>query len=275
MIIDSHVHLAGPPYKRDKWVSTGSDGTEYIIPLSKDSDPSVDSLISDMQANQIDKALAVAFSGIISNEHLSEEVKAHPKKLIGFAWVNNPKQIQSVEELEYAVNELGLRGLKLHPGIQNFSSADQEIVPLIKKAVELSIPTFIHMVPFPIHGDFNNCLVEHIAVLWKRVPDATIIIGHMGFPRWFDLLTIAPLPNIYVETSWGLTMLAKLYGMDFASRFIDKIGVDNVVFGSDWFGRGWSETDKQIDLIQKLDLSTTEKERILGGNMLKVLEELF
>ncbi|MHA1482785.1 MAG: hypothetical protein ACTSQA_05045 [Candidatus Heimdallarchaeaceae archaeon] len=49
MIIDSHVHLAESPYKRDKWFSTGPDGTEYIIPLSKDSDPSVDSLISDMQ----------------------------------------------------------------------------------------------------------------------------------------------------------------------------------------------------------------------------------
>ena len=274
MIIDSHVHLAESPYKRDKWVSTGPDGTEYIIPLSKDSDPSVDSLISDMQTNQIDKALAVAFSGIISNEHLSEAVKAHPKKLIGFAWVNNPKHIQSVEELEYAVNELGLRGLKLHPGIQNFSSADQEIVPLIKKTVDLSIPIFIHMVPFPIHGDFNNCLVEHIAVLWKRVPDATIIIGHMGFPRWLDLLTIAALPNIYVETSWGLTMLAELYGIDFASRFIDKIGVDNVVFGSDWFGRGWSETNKQIDLIGKLDLSEEEKEKILGDNINSILNKI-
>lgn len=275
MIIDSHVHLAESPYKRDKWVSTGLDGTEYIIPLSKDSDPSVDSLISDMQTNQIDKALAVAFSGIISNEHLSEAVKAHPKKLIGFAWVNNPKHIQSVEELEYAVYELGLRGLKLHPGIQNFSPADQEIVPLIKKAAELNIPVFIHMAAYPPHGDFNNCLVEHIAVLWKRVPEATILIGHMGFPRWLDLLTIAPLPNIYVETSWGLTMLAELYGLDFTSRFISKIGVDNIVFGSDWFGRGWFETKNQIELIQKLDLSLTEKEKILGVNINTVLEGLF
>jgi len=169
---------------------------------------------------------------------------------------------------------LGLRGLKLHPGIQNFSSADQEIVPLIKKTVDLNIPIFIHMVPFPIHGDFNNCLVEHIAVLWKRVPDATIIIGHMGFPRWLDLLTIATLPNIYVETSWGLTMLAELYGIDFASRFIDKIGVDNVVFGSDWFGRGWSETNKQIDLIRKLDLSEEEKEKILGDNINSILNKI-
>ena len=96
----------------------------------------------------------------------------------------------------------------------------------------------------------------------------------MGFPRWLDLLTIAALPNIYVETSWGLTMLAELYGIDFASRFIDKIGVDNVVFGSDWFGRGWSETNKQIDLIGKLDLSEEEKEKILGDNINSILNKI-
>jgi len=231
MIVDSHVHIAEPPYNRDKWASTGPDGTEYIIPLSKELSPSVDCLLSDMQENQIDKSLAVAFSGVMSNQHLSEVVKSHPEKLIGFAWVEDPKQEHSVEELENAVTNLGLKGLKLHPGIQNFSPADPEIVPLIKKAAELRIPTFIHMVPFPIHGDFNNCLVEHIAVLWKRVPDATILIGHMGFPRWFDLLTIATLPNIYVETSWGLTMLSDLFGLDFVAKFIRKIGVNNVIFG--------------------------------------------
>ena len=274
MIIDSHVHLAEPPYKRDKWFIESSDGTKFNIPLKEDTDVSVNSLVSDMKENKIDKSLVVACSGMISNENLSEIIKSHPNQFVGFAWVNNPKDMESVSELEYAVNELGLRGLKLHPGVQDFSPADKEIVPLIKKAAELKTLIFIHMVPFPSWGKFNNCLVEHIAVLWKRVPDATILIGHMGFPRWFDLLTIAPLPNIHVETSWGLTMLAELFGMDFATRFIRKIGVDNVVFGSDWLGGGWSETKKQIELIHSLNLSESEKEKILGDNMFRVLDEL-
>ena len=274
LIIDSHVHLAESPYKREKWFIKGIDGTEHIIPLSEDADLSAESLISDMKINQIDKACVVACSGLISNEKLSEVVRTHSKKFVGFAWVNNPKHKQSITELEYAVNELGLRGLKLHPGVQDFSPADKEIVPLFKRAAELKTLIFIHMVPFPSWGKFNNCLVEHIAVLWNRVPEATILIGHMGFPRWFDLLTIAPLPNIYVETSWGLTMLAELFGLDFATRFIRKIGVDNVVFGSDWLGGGWSETKKQIELIHSLNLSESEKEKILGDNMFRVLDEL-
>jgi predicted TIM-barrel fold metal-dependent hydrolase len=40
----------------------------------------------------------------------------------------------SGEILEMAVNELGMRGLKLHPGFQNFSPNDQRIYPLIRKA---------------------------------------------------------------------------------------------------------------------------------------------
>ncbi|MHA1802071.1 MAG: amidohydrolase family protein [Candidatus Heimdallarchaeaceae archaeon] len=274
MIVDSHVHLAEPPYKRNKWFIKGVDGTENIIPLSADTDLSTQSLISDMKINHIGKALVVACSGMISNEELSKVVKSHSKQIIGFAWVDYPKNKQSVDELDFAVNELGLRGLKLHPGIQNFSPADQEILPLIKHAANLKIPVFIHMVPNPPQGDFNTCLVEYIVVLWKRVPEATVLIGHMGVPRWLDLLTIAPLPNIYVETSWGLTMLAELYGLDFTTRFIRKIGVDNIVFGSDWLGEGWLETKNQLDLIQKLNLSVAEKEKILGDNINAVLERL-
>ena len=56
MIIDSHVHLAEPPYKRNKWFIKGTDGTENIIPLSAEADLSTQSLISDMSKNHIDKA---------------------------------------------------------------------------------------------------------------------------------------------------------------------------------------------------------------------------
>jgi len=103
------------------------------------------------------------------------------------------------------------------------------------------------------------------------VPKAKMIIGHMGFPRFLDLLTIAPLPGIYVETSWGLTMIADLFGTDFATRFIRRIGVDNVVFGSDWVGTN-NERKAQLNVIKKMKLTREEKEKILGENMRKILE---
>ena len=50
------------------------------------------------------------------------------------------------------------------------------------------------------------------------------------------------------------------------------IGVDNVLFGSDWVGKQVGmEQQKQLDLINKLDLTREEKGNILGGNITKLL----
>ena len=50
------------------------------------------------------------------------------------------------------------------------------------------------------------------------------------------------------------------------------IGVDNVLFGSDWFGRQVGmEQEGQLELINKLDLTREEKEKILGDNISKIL----
>lgn len=270
MLIDSHVHISGPPYKRAYWSIKRADGTDVPMELG-DVDLSVDQLLHDMDECHVDKALVMALSGVISNEYLSKVVKAHPKRLAGFAWVTNPRTNHSVEELEKAVNELGLKGLgELHPGAQAFTPADREILPLIRRAAELHVPVLIHTYPWP-PGYFYNSLPEHIDTLKKRVPQATIIVAHMGGPRFLDLLPIAPLQGIYVETSWGLTMISDLYGIDFATRYIRMIGADNVVFGSDWLGTN-NERGKQLNVIQKMKLTREEKEKILGENIRKVLK---
>jgi predicted TIM-barrel fold metal-dependent hydrolase len=48
--------------------------------------------------------------------------------------------------------------------------------------------------------------------------------------------------------------------------------VDKVVFGSDWMGSSSRMTKENIDLINKMDLTREEKEKILGENIRKILE---
>ena len=105
-----------------------------------------------------------------------------------------------------------------------------------------------------------------------RVPDADIIIGHMGFPRYMDLLTVAQIPGVYVESSWCLTGIAELHGLEFTAKYLRMVGVDNVLFGSDWCGKQVGmEQQKQLDLIHRLDLNREEKDKILGENISKLL----
>jgi len=271
MIIDSHAHLSEQILVDGAISFKLADGTDLPVQLDEEADLSVNRLLHDMDECHVDRALVMAVAGVASNKFLSKVVKVHPKRLVGFAWVTNPRTNQSVGELEKAVNELGLKGLKLHPGLQAFTPADQEIIPLIKRAAELNVPILIHTAPWP-PGYFYNCLPEHIDILKKRVPKATIIIAHMGYQRFLDLLLcIAPLSGVYVETSWGLTMIADLFGIDFATRYIRRIGVDNVIFGSDWMGTN-EEMNDQLSLIQKMSLTREEREKILGENIRRVLE---
>jgi len=236
----------------------------------KRADFAAERLLSNMDEYNIEKSIVMPLPGMLTNKILSKIIKNHSGRLHGFATVSDIHNTeQSFRELEKGVVEQGLIGLKLHPGVQDFIPSDPIFLPLFKKATELNIPILIHSFPWP-PGYLYHTLPQHIDTLKKNIPEATIIIAHMGGQRFMDLLTVATQPGIYVETSHGLPLIADLHGLDFTVRFLRKIGVDNILYGSDWWGLK-SMIKIQIALIDKLDLTMEEKEKILGKNIRKVI----
>jgi len=269
MIIDSHVHLVEPPNDDSEVEYTCHDG-QVVLPNSPRSKVTPDFLFKSMDENSVEKAVVMGFQHC-SNSFLVEVLKRYSKRLSCFAWVDDPKSEESVNQLEEAVEKHGFKGLKMHPDIQGFSASDPEIVPLIQRASDLEIPVLIHSVPGGMSkGFFNENLPEHVLVLKKHVPDVDIIIAHMGYPRHLDLLTISLTPGIYMETSWGLTFIEKVHGTEFVSRFIRALGVNKVLYGSDWLGPH-GEMENQLALFDRLTLTREEKNQILGGNISKLL----
>jgi hypothetical protein len=272
MIIDGHTHLCGQPMNEDSLIISYPDGGSFDLGIPRQ-EINVESMIEDMNTRGVEKAVVMGLPEQITNKELSDLVKQYPKRLIGFAGVWDPKKPEAVTMLEEGVKTLGLQGLKLHPGLHSFSPSDEEIVPLIKCAAELGVPTLIHSYPGGMRRRyFGLSTPEKIDDLKAYVPDATIIIGHMGYPRYLDLLTVGQIPGVYVETSWGLTSIAELHGLEFTAKYLRMIGIDKVLFGSDWIGKQLGmEQEKQLDLINKLDLTREEKDKILGGNISKLL----
>jgi predicted TIM-barrel fold metal-dependent hydrolase len=71
-------------------------------------------------------------------------VPYNPEGLIGFASVvPNPADI-AIKELRRAVQDLGLRGLKLHPPMQGFRIRHPHVIKVLKIAGDLGIPVVIH-----------------------------------------------------------------------------------------------------------------------------------
>ncbi len=79
-------------------------------------------------------------------------------------------------------------------------------------------------------------------------------------------------PGIYIEMSFGLELIASLHGIKFAERLLHRLGINRVVFGSDWLGQMERMTDLNMNIIEKMDLTKEEKDNILGENIRKVLE---
>ena len=75
-----------------------------------------------------------------SNDYVAEIAASHPEQFIGFASVDPHKGEWAVKELERAVMELGLKGLKLHPIHQAFFPSDDAFRPLFNKCEELRVP---------------------------------------------------------------------------------------------------------------------------------------
>ena len=274
MIIDAHVHICGPPLNQDYVKTSLGNGSILTLPFKR-ADCSVDHLLQAMDTHNIDMALVNAFSGAVTNEQLSQIINEHKERLKGFAWIDNPlNKNDSVREMEESYTNLGLRGLKLNPGTQQFNPSDPKVYPLIKKASELKIPIFIHMYPWPLDA-FEYTKPEHIYTLKKHVPDAIILVGHTAYQRFMDLIPLVSYPGIYVETSFGLEMIADLYGIKFAERFIRRIGIDKIVYGSDWMGTqdGIERiVDNNFSIFDKMNLTKEEKAKILGENIRKVME---
>ena len=123
------------------------------------------------------------------------------------------------------------------------------------------------------HGYFTKTKPEHFDALKASVPDAKIIIAHMAWPRYLDLLIIAKIPGVYVETSFGIGLISELNGLEYTARYLRMLGIDNILYGSDWNGDIFGQYMKDsIQLIKDLPLTNDEKEKILEKNITKLLK---
>lgn len=174
------------------------------------------------------------FSGInVPQEMIADFVRKHSDRFIGWCSVD-PNDRDCVDQLEYNVNTLGLRGLKVAPIYQNWDPQDPKHLPLFKKAEALGIPVNIHQgTSFVRTGPLkyaNPVLLEDIAV---ACPDLKMIISHMGHPWETEcIVLIRKHPNLFTNVSalhyrpwrhWQAFITAMEYGVD-----------HKMIFGSDF-----------------------------------------
>jgi predicted TIM-barrel fold metal-dependent hydrolase len=205
VIIDSHTHINEAGF----WV----DPPETILRL--------------MDEAGIDKAVVMTYrdaplpTGDDPLAYVAAACRRYPR-LIGYARMNPHFGVQAVRELERGFRDLGMKGLKLHPVSYVMHPASPETLALVRTAAAWHAPTLFHC------GDEEFTLPYQLAQAAAQVPEAQIILGHMGgYFHVEDAIEAARQhPNLILETS-AMPYPAMI------RRAIDTIGAERVLFGSD------------------------------------------
>lgn len=165
-------NIAGPP-----------DGDQYPPGLPEDG------IVKREQARAVNDATAAI-------------VQAYPEKLIGFMSVH-PRDPQLLEEMDRAVGDLGLRGIKLGPNYQNFDPLGDEASTLFARAQELGLPILLHQGTSPVQfADLDWAHPRHLDRVATRFPKLRVILAHFAHPWQVDALAvIRKHPNVWADIS--------------------------------------------------------------------------
>jgi predicted TIM-barrel fold metal-dependent hydrolase len=194
-----------------------------------------------------------------SNDRMAELQEKYAPHFVALATVNPRRGDEAARELERAVSELGIRGLKLHGWLQPVSCTDPCLEPLFDAANRLTLPVLFHDGTPP----FTSSL--QIGWLAERYPRCKMILGHGGLK---DLAvtaaqTVRRHDNVYMQTC-ATTLLS-------LARALELVGSDKILYGSDGGFADMQWVDYNIRKIKKWNLPADVEAKILGGNATRLL----
>lgn len=175
----------------------------------------------------------------VTNREVAEIVRRYPDRFIGFASVDPWKGRRALEELERAITELGLKGVKFHPSLQAFYPHDTRFYPLYEKICALGVPTLFHTgtsglgAGLPGGGGIKLDYARpiHLDAVAADFPELVIIGAHTGWP-WHDelLALIGHKPNVYMDLSGWSPRYIPASVLEAARRRLSE----KMLFGSDY-----------------------------------------
>lgn len=250
MIIDCHTHIWRYPGELSEALAE-----EMFNMRQQEVDLDVSPAMHTEAVRDVDRAIVFGLRAPLTgfctvNQTVADYVRTDPQKLIGFAAIC-PTEPESVEQVEEAVHDLGLRGLKMAPIYGGWSPTCDRAMAIYEKAQRYGLPILFHQgASFPRLAPLkhaNPVLLEDIAL---RFPDLKMIIAHLGHP-WENetIVLIRKQPNIYSDISGLFYRPWQFYN---SLRLAVEYGVtDKLLFGTDYPVATFDETVQGLrDVVQ-------------------------
>ena len=231
------------------------------------------------------------------NDYVAQLTKDHPERFSGFATLPMQDVAASVAELERSMN-MGLKGAMIGDQVNGKTFDEPEFMPLWKSAEASGAVMLIHQggntivsprsnryhLPNTI-GNLADRAVTFASFVFGGVmdacPDLRVCLCHGGGYTCYGIGRM--------DRGWQVRREARIHITQPPSKYLDKfyydclthseealrylidsVGIDRVVFGTDWpfdMATDWPVSD----ILRMQSLTMEEKEAILHGNLERLL----
>jgi predicted TIM-barrel fold metal-dependent hydrolase len=241
MIIDAYNNI---------WQAGGT--SDYLTSESY----TPDDMVRAMDAAGVDVAVGCSLGQMVDNDFIAQTVAEHKGRIVGFGQVN-PRHADAVATIERCAQELGLKGLKLHPTMHGYHFADHGLLdPIFDAANRCGLVVLVNALDDPF------CAPLSIEEISRGFPETPVLIAHMGTVWNLNeaILVAQRNPHIYLETSG-----AQLLDVKLAYR---SVGPEQIIMGTDWPG---NDFDLERAKIARAVSSAQDRALIEGGNLGRLL----
>lgn len=241
----------------------------------------------------------------IGNDGIAAICRKHPKRFVGLFTLPTSSIDASLDELERAINELGLKGFACFSNLNGKPLDREELFPIYERIAKYKLPVYIHptaplatevigidIMPTLIFGWAFDSTVAMTHLVYGRVlerfPEINFVVADVGgVLAFFGQRAI----NIYngrteeIRQRYGL----KENPLDSFRRFYvdtadhpamtlrcvkEFFGVDRLVLGTNYpYGpeEGCVLVRNSLKAIDELQLRPNEKAKVLGDNAASIL----
>ena len=157
---------------------------------------------------------------------------------------------------------MGLRGVKIHPDIQGVNIDDPRLLPLYAILEAEHMPLYLHMGDNRPEYQFSSA--DKLVRVLDMFPELVVVAAHLGgYKAWdFSVPLLAGRKNVWYDTSSALWAMTP----EKADSIIGQLGVENVMFGTDY---PVVNTKEELERFFRLTLTDDQREDILWNNAMR------
>lgn len=258
-VIDAHCHIYP-----EKIAAKAVAGTDRFYDTKSYHLGTIDDLLLRAKSANIDhcivQSVATTPAQVKSiNGFIAESVRSRPDFFTGLGTLH-PDSTDIKGDLEHLM-ELGLKGVKLHPDIQQFKIDDWRCLKIYELCEKHNLPVLMHT--GDNRYDYSN--PNRLLPVLKIYKNLTVIGAHFGGWSIWEKASeqYAGIPNFYVDCSSSMAYLEP----ETTKKIIRCYGADRVLFGTDY--PMWN-VKAELRKFFELGLDEEENKSILSLNAKKL-----